>query len=65
MINNAIIANRYTEEGYMSAHGDHQLFLLVQPGTDIQDRFKAWDTVINAFIMVNGWHYDESYYLEE
>lgn len=31
------------------------LSLLIKPDTDLDDRFKAWDTEEQEFIMVNGW----------
>lgn len=31
------------------------LFLLVRPDTDLDSRFKAWDTDEQEFIWVNGW----------
>lgn len=31
------------------------LYLLVRPGTDFDDRFRAWDTDGQEFIWVNGW----------
>lgn len=29
--------------------------MLIQPGTDLDSRFKAWDVDEGEFIMVNGW----------
>lgn len=34
------------------------LTLLVQPGTDLDGRFKAWDCDEQEFVMVSGWSFD-------
>lgn len=31
------------------------LFLLVKPGTDYDDVFRAWDTDEQKFVNLNGW----------
>lgn len=36
------------------------LTLMVQPGTDLEGRFKAWDCDEQEFIMVSGWSFDIS-----
>lgn len=48
-----------TRDGYtkevMLTSDEYDLFLLIKPDTDLDDRFKAWDTDEQEFIMVNGW----------
>ena len=55
MTDNVAILKGYTKE--IIATNDHglELFLLVQPDADLDDRFKAWDTDCQEFICVNGW----------
>ena len=55
MTDNVAILKGYTKE--IIATNDHglELFLLVQPDADLDDRFKAWDTDCQEFIRVNGW----------
>lgn len=48
------VAAGYTQP--IHAVGDaHDLTLLVQPGTDYDDRFRAFDTDTNEWLWVNGW----------
>lgn len=44
----------YTQEVVL-ANWQAELYLLVKPGTDLGERFKAWDTDNQEFILVNGW----------
>lgn len=54
MSDNVAVLQGYTVE--VEANSDrHDLFLLVRPGTNFDDTFKAWDTDEQEFIRVNGW----------
>jgi hypothetical protein len=48
-----------TRDGYtkevMLTSDEYDLFLLIKPDTDLDGRFKAWDTDEQEFIIVNGW----------
>jgi hypothetical protein len=48
------VRDGYTQE--VHAFADHvELYLLVRPGTDLDDTFRAWDMDGQEFIRVNGW----------
>ena len=54
MTDNVAILDGYTK--MVTAENDfYTLFLLVEPDTDLDSRFKAWDTEAQEFIRVNGW----------
>lgn len=55
MTDNVAVLDGYTEEVEMSNGQGLDLFLLVKPGTDLDDTFSAWDTDCQEFIRVNGW----------
>lgn len=48
------IRDGYTEAVELEA-GTVYLTLLVKPGTDLGERFKAWDIDNQEYIVVNGW----------
>lgn len=54
--------DRATALGYTEAvtaeNAAYVLTLMVQPGTDLEGRFKAWDCDEQEFIMVSGWSFD-------
>ncbi len=51
---NSAVLDGYTQE--VHAFADHvELYLLVKPGTDTDDTFRAWDMDAQEFIRVNGW----------
>jgi hypothetical protein len=52
--NTAIIAG-YTHEIIADADTGLSLNLLVKPGIDYNDTFRAWDMDGQEFIRVNGW----------
>lgn len=56
MTDNGAVLAGFTEE-WLAYSGSHDLFLLVKPGTDLTDRFRAWCCDEQEFIMVNGWLY--------
>ena len=51
---NPAVLQGFTEEVTLTSW-EHDLYLLVKPGTDTDSRFKAWDTDCQEFIYVNGW----------
>ena len=54
MTDNIAILDGYTKAvTAVSAHCE--LYLLVTEKTDLTDRFEAWDTVEQEYIMVSGW----------
>lgn len=54
MTDNVAIMDGFTKE--VALENEHlTLFLLVRPDTDLDDRFKAWDTDAQEYITVNGW----------
>lgn len=56
MSDNAAVMQGYTEErSLISQFGEIELYLLIKPNTDLDSRFKAWDTDNQEWIMVNGW----------
>lgn len=54
MTDNVAILDGYTEL-YFLASDNVELVVLVKPGTDLTDSFKAWDTDMQEYIRVNGW----------
>lgn len=45
----------------VEASGDNgllTLYLLVEPNNDFNSRFRAWDTDMQEWVMVNGWSFD-------
>lgn len=56
MGDNVAVMAGYTE-AVMAIGPDHELYLLVKPGTDFESTFKAWDTDNQEWLMVNGWMY--------
>lgn len=51
--NGAVLAG-FTK-GFIAEAGDINMYILVKPDTDLDDRFKAWDTDSQEFIHINGW----------
>ena len=45
----------YTQEIFAESDEGDQLYLLVQPGTDYNETFEAYDTKNQEFVRVNGW----------
>lgn len=54
---NAATMRGYTRE-VCATSGAIELFLLVQPGTDYDTTFKAWDTDAQEWIAVDGWLFE-------
>lgn len=58
MTDNVAVLEGYTVELLgSSSDGMHDLHLLVRPGTDLDDTFKAWCCDGQEFLRVNGWLY--------
>ncbi len=51
---NAAVMAGYTREVHIT-NGEYDLYLLVKPETDLDDRFRAWDTDAQEWILVDGW----------
>ena len=54
MTDNIATLHGYTKE-VMADCSEHTLLLLVEPDTDLDSRFKAWDTEEQEWLYVNGW----------
>lgn len=57
MSDNGAVMQGYTQK-VMAVGGEFDLFLLVQPDTDFESTFKAWDTDAQEWIRVNGWLFE-------
>lgn len=57
MTDNIAVLEGYTKEVFADADMI-SLYLLIKPDTDLDGRFKAWDTDEQTFIIVNGWNFD-------
>lgn len=55
MTDNVAVLDGFTEEVWASNDQGVDLYLLVKPGTDMDDSFKAWDMDAQEYIRVNGW----------
>jgi hypothetical protein len=53
-MDNLAVMQGFTEEVTLTG-SEHDLYLLIKPCTDLDSRFKAWDTDCQEFIYVNGW----------
>lgn len=53
--NGAVLAG-YTKEVFLSSY-EVDLYLLIKPDTDLDSRFKAWDTDNQEWLIVNGWNF--------
>ena len=53
-MDNRAVTQGFTEEVTLT-NWAHELYLLIKPDTDLDSRFKAWDTDCQEFIYVNGW----------
>lgn len=49
----------------MVSNGMTDLYLLVEPDVDFDDRFKAWDTDNQEWLFVNGWQITDIEELDE
>jgi len=54
MSDDVAVMQGFTKQVIGSA-SDYELYLLIQPDTDLDDTFKAWDTDEQVWIFVNGW----------
>jgi len=54
MTDNVAILDGYTVEAWLDT-GFTDFPILVKPDTDLDSRFKAFDTDNQEYIMVNGW----------
>lgn len=54
MTDNVAVLDGFSEE-YMAYSEAGDLFILVEPGTDLDSRFKAWDSDEQEYIWINGW----------
>lgn len=59
MSDNSAVMQGFTEEVALTS-SEYDLFLLVRPGTDLDSRFRAWDTDEQEWLVVNGWLFTES-----
>jgi len=57
MSDNAAMLDGYIQEVHAFA-GPVELYLLVKPGTDFDDTFRAWDMDAQEYIRVNGWMFN-------
>lgn len=55
MTDNIAVLDGYTESVVGTATDGSELHLLIRPGTDLDDSFRAWDCDMQEFIRVNGW----------
>ena len=56
MTDNVAILEGYTD-AIVASSWSCELYLLVKPDTDFDSSFKAWDTIEQEFILVNGWNF--------
>ena len=49
------VRDGYTQEVHAFAGEGLEMYLLVQPGTDFDGHFRAWDMAAQDFITVTGW----------
>jgi len=54
MSDNGAVLDGYTRE-VIAVSDTQDLHLLIQPGTDLDSRFKAWCTDEQEYVWVNGW----------
>lgn len=54
MTDNVAVVEGYTEEVFADTNDGPRHFL-VKPGTDLGERFRAWDMDLQQFSMVYGW----------
>jgi len=52
------VRDGYTQEVHAFAGEGLELYLLVQPGTDLDDTFRAWDMDAQEYITVTGWMFN-------
>lgn len=57
MSDNTAILTGYTRE-VLASGGMYELHLFIQPGTDLDDSFKAYDADECEWIIVKGWLFD-------
>ena len=55
MSDNIAVLDGYTREIHLVADTGLELFLLIRPDTELNERFRAWDMDGQEFIRVNGW----------
>jgi hypothetical protein len=54
MSDNIAVLDGYTEEYFAASH-EHEMPILVKPGTDFDSTFKAWDMDNQEYVTINGW----------
>lgn len=54
MTDNVAVLDGYTRELRVTT-GDTERFLLVKPDVNTSERFRAWDTDAQEFIMLDPW----------
>ena len=52
------VRDGYTQEVHAFASEGLELYLLVQPNTDFDGHFRAWDMDAQEFITVTGWMFN-------
>lgn len=57
MTDNVAVLARYTKEivAHAETGPERDLHLLIEPNTDLDSCFKAWDTDEQEFLWINGW----------
>jgi hypothetical protein len=54
MTDSVAVLDGYTKE--LMAYSDGaDMFILVKPDTDLDSRFKAWDSDNQEWVYINGW----------
>lgn len=57
MSDNEAVLNGWTRELICHARGE-SVHILVDPDTDLDTRFKAWDCDNQEIVRINGWMYE-------
>lgn len=56
MSDNGAVLDGYTEE-FMASNIAREFPILVKPGTDFTDVFRAWDMDMQEFVRIEGWRW--------
>ncbi|EQB12680.1 hypothetical protein [Novosphingobium lindaniclasticum] len=56
MADNVAVLAGFTEELFADC-AEASMPILVQPGTDLDGSFKAWDMDNQEFVRINGWYW--------
>ena len=58
MTDNTATLAGYTKEVHAFSGEGLELYLLIQPDTDTDGHFKAWDIDAQEFLLVTGWMFN-------